>query len=709
MRPAAMRWRRGDRGKIRMEPVRTRFAWLIAISWTALVVASGCLARRPSVDAPRGPVDYTKVALQIEYPDAVQPDYEELAGPGTPRSIRDNETVQYRDLTLQEAIELALMHSRVMIDLGGTVIRAPDSLPTAYSPAIVETDPQFGVEGALSAFDADFATSLFFEKNDRRYNNRMLGNAGFYTQDYDIFKAEISKRAVTGSQFAVRNITDFDNNNSLGNQFRHGAWDVLMEAEVKHPLLRGGGVEFNRIAGPGGSPGVYNGVLIARIRTDRNLAEFQMGVRDLLSNVENAYWDLYFAYRDLDTKVRARDLALETWRRVHALYRTGRRGGEAEKEAQAREQYFRFEEEVQNALAGRPLEQTQTNNGSRPGTFRGLPGVYVNERRLRLLVGLPPNEDHLLRPADEPPVAWVGFDWPVIAGEAIVQREELRRERWEIKRRELELIASKNFLLPSLDVFGRYRWRGFGEQLLSSDREGLTPFDNAFADLTGGKFQEWQAGVELSFPIGFREGHAAVRNAQLQLAHAKSILREQERQVVHDLSTAVSELDRAYTVIQTEINRVIAAKQQLDALQAAYDSDKAEFYVVLDAQRRLAEAESRYYQARVEYGIALRNVHFEKGALLEYCGVGLSEGPSPHKAYLDAARRERQRLMRLRIDYRLDGPNVVSAGPGTEEDEGMPAEGYVPQPPSSPGPAPGAEPPTPDAVAPPKPEPSPAP
>jgi len=391
-------------------------------------------------------VDYTKVALQTEYPDLARTDYEEVAGPGTPRSIRDNETVKYRDVTLQEAIQLALMYSKVMIDLGGTVIRAPDSLPTAYSPAVVETDPQFGVEGALSAFDAAFDTSLFCERNDRRYNNQMLGDAGLFMQDYDIFKAEISKRAVTGSQFTIRNITDFDNNNSLGNQFHHGAWDELIEAEVKHPLLRGGGVEFNRIAGPKGSPGSYNGVLIARIRTDRNLAEFQMGVRDLLSNVENAYWDLYFAYRDLDAKIRARDTALKTWRRVQALYRTGRRGGEAEKEAQAREQFFRFEEEVQNALVGRPLEQTQTNNGSRPGTFRGLPGVYVNERRLRLLIGLPPNEDYLLRPADEPPVAWVGFDWPTIATEAIVQREELRRQRWEIKRRELELDAREALL-----------------------------------------------------------------------------------------------------------------------------------------------------------------------------------------------------------------------------------------------------------------------
>ena len=62
-------------------------------------------------------------------------------------------------------------------------------------------------------------------------------------------------------------------------------------------------------------------MLIARLRTDISLTEFEIGIRDLLCNVENAYWDLYFAYRDLDTKIQSRDAALETWRQVQRLVR----------------------------------------------------------------------------------------------------------------------------------------------------------------------------------------------------------------------------------------------------------------------------------------------------------------------------------------------------------------------------------------------------
>ena len=128
------------------------------------------------------------------------------------------------------------------------------------------------------------------------------------------------------------------------------------------------------------------------------LVDFEIAVRDLVSNVENAYWDLYYGYRDLDAKVHARDEALKTWRSVYALYETGRSGGEAENEAQAREQYFRFQEEVQNALSGELLDGTRVGNGSGGGTFRPTGGVLVAERRLRVLMGMLADR----RPADSP-------------------------------------------------------------------------------------------------------------------------------------------------------------------------------------------------------------------------------------------------------------------------------------------------------------------
>ena len=646
----------------------------IGLLLAGCLAASGCRSQPSFEDSLAHTRPFPASVTRIEIPVAEVSRFDELIGSEAPRELGDSDRLEYVDLALQDALHRALRHSKVMRDLGGTVLRSPESISTSFGPAVQETHPQAGVEAALSAFDAQFSGQVFAERNDRRYNNQFLGEGGLFEQDFVTMQAQLAKRAVTGSQFALRHLVNYDYNNTTGNEF-DGAWDTILEGEFRHPLLQGGGVQFNRIAGPGGRPGVYNGVLIARLRTDISLTEFEMGIRDLLANVENAYWDLYFAYRDLDTKIRARDASQDTWRQVHALYTAGKRGGEAEKEAQAREQYFRFEEEVQNALMGRPVDGTRTQNGSSPGTFRGTPGVYANERRLRLLIGMPPQGEELLRPSDEPPVSPVNFEWTEIANEALFRREELRRQQWRIRSRELELIASKNFRMPNLDLVGRYRWRGFGHHLL--DSSSGADFSNAYGNLTGGDFQEWQVGAEFSLPVGFRQAHAGVRNAELKLARERSLLVEQQRQVIHDLSGAVAERNRAYAVLQTAINRVDAARQQLQAILAAYqaDDEKADFYVLLDAQRRYADAEVRYYQSRVEYALAVRNVYFERGALLEYCSVALSEGSWPDEAYWGAAARERRRGRPRALDYRLRPPPLVSTGHSVASQHSVPEDG----------------------------------
>lgn len=615
----------------------------------AVLLVSGCLrhAAGPepleSVSARQEPTPVA--AKQVEVPEEPLEPQPEMASWGDeigltppPLSLASAETEEYLDLSLEEVMQLALQHTTVLRDLGGTVLRVPDGTRTKSDPAIIETDPRFGVEGALSAFDATFTTNLSAEKNDRALNNVFFGGGTrILQQDFMTWQTQVSKTAATGSQFALRNYTQYDANNAPGN-FVGSAFTTWYDVEARHPLLQGSGVRFNRLAGPNSQPGVVHGVLIARLNNDVALADFEVAVRNYVSDVENTYWDLYYAYRALDAKVVARDAALDTWRRIHSLYERGRRGGEAEKEAQAREQYYRFEEDAQNSLHGRLVDGTRTSNGSSGGTFSGSGGVYVVERRLRLLTGLPISDGRLIRPSEKPVRAKLVFDWDSSLAETLARRAEIRRQKWKIKKREAELEANRNFLKPQLDLVGRYRWRGFGKDLYPNGGNG--PFNNATDNLLSGDFQEWQAGVEFSLPIGFRLALEAVRNSELQLSREQQILAEQERAVVFDLSNAISEVDRAYVVLETNLNRRIAASEQVAAVQTAYESDNATLDSVLDAQRRLSEANVAYYRALVEYQLSVKNVQLEKGTLLEHCQVFLSEGMWPAKAYVDAEERE---------------------------------------------------------------------
>lgn len=542
---------------------------------------------------------------------------------------------QILPMTLEQAVQIALNNSKVIRDLGGTVLRAPHATPTRNDPAIVFSDARFGEEAALSEFDAVLSSSLFFEKNDRRLNNRFFGNQGFFEQDLHNYSLGLSKRSAAGTQMSIRGLTTYDHNNQLSNAIGPASWEQHAETEVRHPLMLGGGTQFNRIAGPGARPGQINGVLIARVRTDISLTDFERSIRDFIADVENAYWDLYFSYRDLEARIDARDIALVTAKKLERQSAT-QGSGDA---AQAMEQYYRFEVDLVDAVTGRSVDGTRTNNGSSAGSFRGTGGVRVAERRLRLMLGMAINDGNLIQPTDEPSIAPLLPDWNQACAEALTRREEIRRQKWLVKQRELELIANRHFLQPQLDLIGRYRFRGFGNEWINN-----TQISDATSNLLGGDYQEWQAGVEYNIPVGLRKGHAAVRNSQLALHREVQLLHEQERNVVFGLSNAMNETRRSYDSMELHHRRLNEIVRQLQSLQAKSDAGQdPALDVLLETHRRLLDARLRYHQSRIEYALAIRSVHFEKGTLLDYCNVSLQESISDAQAYADAADRANSR------------------------------------------------------------------
>jgi len=659
---------------------------IIRLVLSAALLLPGCAMRHAPDDLTFDPAlaHFQHLSAEIEYPDVESCSYAEHVTTPPPITIDTTAPPEYWDLSLHEAIQIALAHSAVLKDLGSLLhdTRNVQIIRTAYGPAITETDPQLGIEAALSAFDASFEASAFFEKNDRALNNVFFGGGTrILQQDLHRYQSQISKRSATGGEFTARKIFDYDANNSPGNNDPALPWGVQLEGEFRQPLFQGAGVDFNRIAGPGATPGNYNGVVIARVRADVSQSEFEIGVRSLVNAVENLYWELYFAYRDLDAKIAARNRALQIWRSIENLRVTGRRGGDVEQEALAREQYFRLEEEVQNALTGRPADRVRSN------TFRGAGGVHSAERRLRLLMGIPVTDGRLIRPSQEPLTARIVFAWEELVAESLTRRPELRLQKWLIKESELELAASKNFLLPRVDAVGRYRFRGLGHDLTNAERQTMR-FDNAVQDLTTGDFQEWQLGVEVELPFGFRRAHAAVRHAELQLTRRQAILDAQEQEVVHDLSAAFADVQRSYATSQTTFNRRLAAQQALQALDYKFqDADEGEklrlFDLLLNAQRRLTEAEAAYYHAQVEYTLAVKNVHLQKGSLLDYNEIYLAEGPWPEKAYDDDARRASDQLQPPPAVANLHtAPRPVSRGPYGQRT--APTEAVLAAPPHAP-------------------------
>ena len=525
-----------------------------------------------------------------------------------PLTSRSEIPESYVELSLDRAIEIGLTNSKILRSLGGRLLEAPASVPAAFDPAIQYSDPVFGVEAALADFDAQFSSSLNYANNDDVFNNTSA-TAREVQQDLLTSDVQLSKTAATGTQFRLRGFTQHDNNNLPPgfNLFNH-SWTTFMEAQIRQPLLQGRGVAFNRIAGPNAQPGFRtgNGVVISRLTEDISVAEFERGVRNYVNEVIAAYWQVYFAYRSYDAAKSARDNSSKAWSMIKSRYDNDLPGGEADKEAQAREQYFNFSQQVVSAL----------NGDSRNGRI----GVFQAEANLRRLLGLPQSDGSLIRPADEPIRARVAFDWDSLVDIAMSRRVELRQQQLRMKQRRLELFAARNFLLPRLDATATYRNNGFGDDLLGG---GSVRFASAGKDAFSGDHDEFEFGLQLNVPIGFRQASAGVKNAQLNLSRERALFREQQQQVAHDLGSAVRQADQASESLTFALNRLVAARQTLKAREVAFDADVVQADLLLEAQRRLIEAEIAYFQAELDHTLANEAVHLQSGQMLSAHGVQL--------------------------------------------------------------------------------------
>ena len=612
---------------------------------------------------------YMEVATDLEYPDVREASLAESVLAEAPFTLSNPQPRELWDLSLEEAIQISLHNAKVLKRIGGvrasvtsslrgssanvtpasTQLRdrvlSPDSVNTVYNPALQESSVASpatqGVESALSAFDAQFSTSLFWDRTDRSVNAFNLGGGianafpNIIQEDQMVFQAGVTKQSAAGTQMSFRNNTIYTEPANPFQRLQPKDWFTNFEAELRQPLLQGRGTQVNRIP-----------VILARIRTDVSLADFECSVRDHVLDVENAYWETYFAYRALEAAKTRRDSVHYIWRVVKSKGRAGVSGGTSQEEALARQEYYLAKGTVEAALVD----------------------LYQVETRLRFLMGLAPSDGRLIRPIDEPLNTAIAFDWHQILSESLCRSCELRIKRWQIKQREQELIAARNLLLPQMDAVALYRWLGRGEELLNDVNGAPFPADgsDAFEQLFGGDFQEWRLGLEFTLPVGFRQQMAGVRNAQLQLARERAILQETELEVVHGLTDAIQRADATFTLAETNYNRKVATAKEVESYAALVEaefgqgSQNLEFF--LNSITRNADAQITFYRALVDHTVAVADIHAVKGSLLEYNNVLLAEGAWPAKAYYDAHHLARQRSAGHYVDYGYTRPRVVSQG-----------------------------------------------
>jgi outer membrane protein TolC len=194
-------------------------------------------------------------------------------------------------------------------------------------------------------------------------------------------------------------------------------------------------------------------------------------------------------------------------------------------------------------------------------------------------------------------------------GVALRLRPELNQARIGIKRGDLELVRTRNGLLPRLDLFVTLGKSGYAGS-----------FGGSYGNVPGDSY-DFLVGVRAEYPLMNREARADHRRATLDRRQAEEAVKNLAQLVQVDVRTAYVEVMRARELAEAAGITRKYDEAKLKVEQEKYGIGRASSFQVARAQRDLLKSGISELRAMIEQRKALVELYRLEGSLLERRGI----------------------------------------------------------------------------------------
>lgn len=398
-------------------------------------------------------------------------------------------------------------------------------------------------------------------------------------------------------------------------------------------------------------------IRIQKKRLEQSDADFRLRTIDVISRVQQAYWELVFALRDQQNQLANLNLSRENLRNVEAQIAAG---------------------------AKAPLEraEVQTELANRESALLlAVQNVSIAENNLKQLMIRDPNRAEWsaqITPTDTPV-----FDTaPVNLNDALKaareNRPELRRLRLQNDINQVDIKYFKNQTKPQVDIVSTLATTGLAGKDVSGALPPGTlvpliagnPDINASAfllqqirdiqaqagfplatsplieasggpppDLVGGYAQDLRnlfnfrtrnitVGVAIQIPFKNTTAEAELAGARIQHDQLEASMRSQEQIIEVDVRNAAQsvETSRARVLAAREARR--NAEQQLEGEQRLYQVGRATTFLLFQRENALTNARNAELRAETDYNKALASLQRATSTTLRANNISVSD-PTP--------------------------------------------------------------------------------
>jgi len=424
---------------------------------------------------------------------------------------------------------------------------------------------------------AVFDPTVEAEVSDQRNDYKSLNQSGSYTGNSvnDVIQGSISLKEYfpTGTFVeidAVTKTTDSDLYNEEYSSTRLGL-------SVTQSLLRGFGTDVNLAR-----------LRQSRLETDITQYELRGFSESLLAQVETTYWDYALSQRQIEIVEESLKIAKQQIADTEEMIKVG-------------------------AMAEAELAAVQAEVAAQQQALINARSTMESTRLLLLRMLNPPGQTlwdrdiNIVHPPTLPEIKLDEIETHVAL--AIRMRPEMNQAKLDVQKENLEIVRTKNGLLPQMDLFITLGKTGYADS-----------FSGSVNDIDGDSY-DILAGLNFKYPIFNRDARAQNRRAVLRRDQAEMALDNLKQLVELDVRSAYIEVNRTKEQISASTATRKFQEEKLRIETEKFRVGLSTNFFVAQAQRDLLLSRINEVQAVVNYLKALINFYRQEGSLLERRGI----------------------------------------------------------------------------------------
>ncbi|HET9526449.1 MAG TPA: TolC family protein [Pyrinomonadaceae bacterium] len=441
--------------------------------------------------------------------------------------------------------------------------------------------------------------------------------------------------------------TDTSNSFSLLNPF----WSSNLSLTFTQPLLRDRSIDNNR-----------RQIRIQRKRVDQSDADFRQRTIDVITRVQQSYWELVFALRDQQNQLANLNLSRESLRNVEAQIAAG---------------------------AKAPLERAEvlTELANREtALLTAIQQVAIAENNLKVLIFKDPNSPEWsaqITPTETPKFDTTPVNLPEALKAARDNRPELRRLRLQDDINNIDIQFFRNQTKPRIDLVGALALTGlagtdvsgvpippgtqvpliFGDPATNANAflfnqiraiqlaQGLPLAESPLVDppdvgprpnpsliggygrdirnLFSGDTRNVTVGVRLQLPFKNKTAEANLAGARIQKEQLMASTRAQEQIIEVDVRNSAQAVESARQRVLSAREARTNAEMQLEGEQRLYQVGRSTTFLLFQRENALANARASELRAETDYNKAIADLQRATSTTLRANNVivGTTQGP----------------------------------------------------------------------------------